>query len=104
MIPPLLACLLFLPQSQAETTIAPSSNSKVVVTSGGKEVWPPKGPVCEDLVRCCEAAGKKDSSAMLMCQLMVATPPVDCVKGLKDVRQYLGERNVQAPKECGVSK
>ncbi|MFO1519646.1 MAG: hypothetical protein U1F57_08315 [bacterium] len=92
--------LSFLPQPHAETTIAPSSNGNTVVLSDGKNVWPPKGPGCENLARCCEAAGKKESSAMLMCQLSVATPPVDCVKGLKDFKQYLAERNVPPPQEC----
>jgi len=38
---------------------------------------------------------------MLMCQLTVFMPPVDCVKGLKDFKQYLAERNVAVPKEFG---
>jgi hypothetical protein len=101
---PLLAFLLFLPQSRAETTISPSPEGKTVVTSDGKEVWPPKGPGCDDFVRCCEAAGKKESSAILMCELSVSITPVDCVKGLKDFRQYLAEKNIQAPSECGVKK
>jgi hypothetical protein len=102
-IPPILSFLFFLPQTHAETTIAPLSSSKPVVISDGKNVWPPKGPGCDEFVRCCEAGEKKESSAMLMCQLTVSMPPVDCVKGLKDFKQYLVERNVAAPKECGSS-
>ncbi|MBF0492281.1 MAG: hypothetical protein HQM15_05820 [Deltaproteobacteria bacterium] len=100
-LPFLCSFLLFFTKplfSQPSTTA--SQDSKAVVLSDGKKVWPPQGPGCESFVRCCGAAEKLDSTASLMCQLTVSVTPVDCVKGMKDFRQYLVERKVKEPQEC----
>lgn len=70
------------------------------VTSGGRAVWPPQGPGCDNLVACCTAASATESATSLFCQMAVATEPVNCTKALQDVRSYLAERGQTAPPQC----
>jgi len=97
-----LCSCLWANSGHAETTIAPAANGKTMVISDGDVVWPPKGPGCDEFVRCCDAANKLESSAFLMCQLTVATSP-DCAKGWLSIKQYLVERHVASPKECNAT-
>jgi len=97
-----LLVILLLPQlALAQVSISPGSDSNPVLTTNGKKVWPPVGPGCEQLVKCCEAGQKVESTSSLMCQMTVATSPVDCVQGLKTYKTYLSERKISAPVECG---
>lgn len=60
----------------------------MVMTRGdGQSVWPPSGPSCDHLVRCCEERGLVRGGAAvgpqgLMCLLAAAPPDVDCRAGL----------------------
>jgi hypothetical protein len=72
----------------------------VKVSSGGKPVWPPKGPGCEKLVQCCIAASASVRALGLACQLSVAKPPVDCGKALATVTGIMKEQGKTLPKEC----
>jgi hypothetical protein len=72
----------------------------VKVSSGGKTVWPPKGPGCEKLVQCCKAASASIRAIGLACQLSVAKPPVDCAKALATVTGIMKEQGKTPPKEC----
>lgn len=70
------------------------------ITTGGRAVWPPQGPNCERFVACCQQASSSMSDIALMCQMSVATPPVDCLRALGEVRQYLTERQAPVPPTC----
>jgi len=96
-----LLAAIFLPNfALADATIAPAGEGNAAVLVDGKNVWPPKGPACENYVNCCKEAGKLESSVSLMCQLSVSQSPVDCGKSLQEVKQYLKERNLNAPAAC----
>ncbi len=75
-----------------------TQNYQILV--GGKNVWPPQGPQCDKLVRCCDAAGRKDSSANLFCQLLAAKQPFSCQKDMPSVLSYITERKMEIPLEC----
>lgn len=97
--------------SQPEATQPPAGGDQIViapggglggtqVTTGGRAAWPPQGPNCERLVACCQQASSSMSDVALMCQMSVATPPVDCLRALGEVRQYLTERQAPVPPLC----
>ena len=69
------------------------------VLTDGKAVWPPKGPGCDGLVKCCDAASKRSSAVGLACQLSVAADP-DCAKALESVRKMIPEMGQALPPEC----
>jgi len=69
------------------------------VLTDGKAVWPPKGPGCDSLVKCCDAASKQSSAVGLSCQLSLAADP-DCNKALESVRKMIGELGQALPPEC----
>jgi len=84
-----------------EIEIAPGGSlGGAQITTGGRGVWPPRGPNCERFVACCQQASSSLSDIALMCQMSVATPPVDCLRALGEVRQYLTERQAPAPPAC----
>lgn len=70
------------------------------ITTGGRAMWPPQGPNCERFVACCQQASSAMSDIALMCQMSVATTPVDCLRALGEVRQYLTERQAPVPPVC----
>lgn len=79
---------------------SPQSPGGVAVSTGGKDVWPPKGPGCDKYVACCNAASRVARSVGLACQLTVARQPVDCVKALVTVKAIMTEQGKTPPKAC----
>lgn len=71
----------------AQCDRAEPSMGMVMSTDAGN-VWPPSGPQCERLVRCCEERGFVRGGAAvtgtpgLMCLLSASPPDVDCAAGL----------------------
>ena len=72
----------------------------IMVTTEGKNVWPPKGPGCDKLVACCEAADKLGGTIGLSCQLSVAIQPPDCKKAVDSVVGTIKELGAAPPAEC----
>jgi hypothetical protein len=66
----------------------PTSTGLMMSTDEGGNVWPPSGPDCERLVRCCEGHGLVRGGAAvtgtpgLMCLLAASPPDVDCAAGI----------------------
>jgi hypothetical protein len=85
------------PVEIVESPQGPPGGSQVL--SDGKAVWPPKGPGCENLVKCCDAASKKDSAVGLACQLSLAADP-DCAKALQSVKSMITQMGQALPPEC----
>ena len=69
------------------------------VQQDGKSVWPPKGPGCDALVKCCDAF-KNDSTVTLGCQLGVTANANDCKAASKTIKQMIQELGHKLPKEC----
>ncbi len=72
----------------------------VTVTTEGKNVWPPRGPGCDKLVACCDAAARLSGTVGLSCQLSVAVQPVDCKKAQDNVVGTMKDLGVAPPAEC----
>jgi len=72
---------------------------KVSLTVDGRNVWPPEGPGCPELVRCCTALVALDESLALACLLAVGRDP-DCPTALRTSVAIAGESNVPAPAAC----
>jgi hypothetical protein len=88
----------------APPTPAPSAPSaspiRTQVQFGGRTVWPPQGPGCDRLVRCCDAAASSAGFIRLACQLSVAKRPLDCGKSLTTVTNILKEKGLALPAPC----
>jgi|GEM_PF-4035418 len=91
-------------KQQIEATASsntPAALGGVIIKSDGKNIWPPKGPGCETLIQCCQAAEKnKIQSAGLFCQLSLAADPADCKKALELVTQFLVDSKADLPPDC----
>jgi len=72
---------------------------KVSLTVDGRNVWPPDGPGCPELVRCCTALAALDESLALACQLAVGRDP-DCPTALRTSVAIAGESSVAPPAAC----
>jgi len=72
---------------------------KVSLTVDGRNVWPPEGPGCPELVRCCTALAALDESLALACQLAVGRDP-DCPTALRTSVAIAGESSVAPPAAC----
>lgn len=70
------------------------------VTVDGLPSWPPQGPGCDQLVRCCQQAQAIASETGLLCQLAIATPTVDCPGALSSVVGHLTQRGLSVPPAC----
>ena len=80
------------------------------VQRNGKPVWPPQGPHCEELIRCCEAvsppvsamgeASQKALTIGMACQLSMAVPDPDCKQALTLVRKQIGDMDMTLPRAC----
>ncbi len=79
--------------------VVQAQSSGLNVTQDGKSVWPPKGPGCEALVKCCDAF-KNDSTVTLGCQLAVTANPKDCKVASKTAKKLIQELGHKLPKEC----
>ncbi len=78
---------------------SPSTLGNTRITSDGRNVWPPTGPGCDVLVRCCEAAQATESSVALFCQISAAAGR-SCAEQLESVRTYIRERGTALPAAC----
>jgi hypothetical protein len=69
------------------------------LTVDGRSVWPPEGPGCPELVRCCTAIVALDDSLALACLLATGRDP-DCPTALRTSVAIAGESNVSPPAAC----
>jgi hypothetical protein len=72
---------------------------KVSMTVDGRSVWPPEGPGCPELARCCTALAGVDDSMALACLLAVGRDP-DCPTALRTSVAIAGESSVALPAAC----
>ena len=72
---------------------------KVSMTVDGRSVWPPEGPGCPELARCCTALAGIDESMALACLLAVGRDP-DCPTALRTSVAVAGESRVALPAAC----
>ena len=72
---------------------------KVSLTVDGRSVWPPAGPGCPELERCCAALAGVDASMALACLLAVGRDP-DCPTALRTSVAIAGESSVALPAAC----
>jgi hypothetical protein len=72
---------------------------KVSLTVDGRNVWPPEGPGCPELVRCCTDLSALDESLAFACQLAVGRDP-DCPTALRTSVAIAGESDVALPAAC----
>jgi len=72
---------------------------KFALTVDGRSVWPPEGPGCPELVRCCTAIVALDDSLALACLLAVGRDP-DCATAMRTSVAIAGESNVSPPAAC----
>jgi hypothetical protein len=72
---------------------------KGALTVDGQNVWPPQGPGCPELVRCCNELVTLDESLALACMLAVGRDP-DCSTALRTSVAIAGESGVSPPAAC----
>jgi hypothetical protein len=72
---------------------------KASLTVDGRNVWPPEGPGCPELVRCCTELVGLDESLALACLLAVGRDP-DCQTALRTSVAIAGESSVALPAAC----
>ncbi len=72
---------------------------KVSLAVDGRNVWPPEGPGCPELVRCCTELAALDESLALACLLSVGRDP-DCPTALRTSVAIAGESSVALPATC----
>jgi hypothetical protein len=72
---------------------------KAALTVDGRDVWPPEGPGCPELVRCCTDLVTADESLALACLLAVGRDP-DCPTALRTSVAIAGEAKVPPPAAC----
>ena len=72
---------------------------KASLTVDGRNVWPPEGPGCPELVRCCTELVAADESLGLACLLATGRDP-DCATALRTSVAIAGESNVPPPAAC----
>ena len=71
---------------------------KASLTVDGRNVWPPEGPGCPELVRCCTELAR-DESLALSCLLAVGRDP-DCATALRTSVAIAGESGIALPAAC----
>ena len=72
---------------------------KAALTVDGRDVWPPEGPGCPELVRCCTDLVAADESLALACLLAAGRDP-DCPTALRTSVAIAGESSVALPAAC----
>jgi hypothetical protein len=65
----------------------------------GRPLWPPIGPRCEALSRCCEALAGVEDALGLACLLAVGRDP-DCGTALQTVEAIAAEHGLSLPPAC----
>ena len=64
----------------------------------GRNVWPPAGPGCPELVRCCTELARDEAMA-LSCLLATGRGP-DCTTALRTSVAIAAENNIALPAAC----
>jgi hypothetical protein len=72
---------------------------RISLTVDGRDVWPPEGPGCPELVQCCDGLVGLDESLALACLLAVGRDP-DCPTALRTSVAVAGESGVAPPAAC----
>jgi hypothetical protein len=72
---------------------------KASLTVDGRSVWPPEGPGCAELIRCCTELVARDESLTLACLLATGRDP-DCATALRTSEAVAGESGVALPAAC----
>jgi hypothetical protein len=72
---------------------------KAALTVDGRNVWPPQGPGCPELVRCCSELTTADESLALACLLAVGRDQ-DCPTAMRTSVAIATESNVPPPAAC----
>jgi hypothetical protein len=72
---------------------------KATLTVDGRNVWPPEGPGCPQLVQCCGALVGLDESLALACLLAAGRDP-DCATAQRTSVAIAVESNVSPPAAC----
>jgi hypothetical protein len=81
-----------------DVVIAPGDLDGIDVQVDGMSTWPPEGPGCQQLIRCCDAI--RHLPAMeLSCRLSIAADR-SCADALTTVRNILTESGHEAPASC----
>jgi hypothetical protein len=68
----------------------------------GRPLWPPLGPGCEKLARCCEALASVEDAIGLACLLAVGRDP-DCATALRTSEAIAVEHGLSLPPACPLS-
>jgi hypothetical protein len=72
---------------------------KFSVRVNGQDLWPPKGPGCDALVRCCTALASLEDALGLCCLLAVGRDP-DCPTAMRTSEAIAGEHGLALPPAC----
>jgi hypothetical protein len=72
---------------------------KFSVSVDGRNLWPPEGPGCPELVRCCTELVRLEESMALACLLAVGRDP-DCATALRTSVAIAGEGGIALPAAC----
>jgi hypothetical protein len=85
-------------------TIVPNAGDghgvgKFSVRVDRQNIWPPVGPRCDELVRCCTALAKLEDALGLSCLFAVGRDP-DCATALRTSEAIAGEHGLALPPEC----
>jgi hypothetical protein len=65
----------------------------------GQPLWPPFGPGCEKLTRCCDALAGLEDALGLACLLAVGRDP-DCATALRTSEAIAAEHGLSLPPAC----
>jgi hypothetical protein len=85
-------------------TIVPNAGDghgvgKFAVRVDGRYLWPPKGPGCDELARCCNALASLEDALGLSCLLAAGRDP-DCATALRTSEAIAGEGGLALPPAC----
>jgi hypothetical protein len=64
-----------------------------------RNLWPPQGPRCQELVRCCTALARFEDAMGLSCLLAVGLDP-DCGSALRTSEAIARENGLALPPDC----
>jgi len=85
-------------------TIVPNAGDghgvgKFSIRVDGRVLWPPKGPGCDELARCCNALATFEDALGLSCLFAVGRDP-DCATALRTSVAIAGENGLALPPTC----
>jgi hypothetical protein len=85
-------------------TIVPNAGDghgvgKFSVRVDGRNLWPPRGPGCAELARCCTALAPLEDALGLACLFAVGRDP-DCATALRTSEAIAAENGLALPPAC----